>query len=95
MMRATLVQAARDIDAAPHGPIDSARRRALLVRSAVEQGTMSVLLHTHRALGPSAMVFDAEHARRAADLPVYVRQHHGERELAELGRSVSALADWP
>jgi hypothetical protein len=26
------------------------------------------------------------HARRAADLPVYVRQHHGERDLATLGR---------
>lgn len=95
MMRAVLVQAASEIDAQPNCQIEQAQRRALLVRSAVEQGCTAVLEHTHRALGPSAMVFDAAHARRAADLPVYVRQHHAERDLAALGRNLLAEASWP
>jgi hypothetical protein len=28
---------------------------------------------------------DEEHARRVADLQVYVRQHHAERDSARLG----------
>ncbi len=38
-----------------------------------------------RALGPAPLTFDEEHARRVADLTVYVRQHHGDRDLARTG----------
>lgn len=64
------------------------RRLALSVRATVEAGCTSVLDHVGRASGSSAMAFDPAHARRVADLPVYLRQSHAERDLAELGRLV-------
>ena len=42
------------------------------------------------ALGPAPLAFDEEHARRVADLTLYIRQHHGDRDLAALGHAVSA-----
>src|SRR4249919_1622082 len=36
-------------------------------------------------LGPAPLAFDETHARRVADLEIYVRQHHAERDLADLG----------
>ncbi|MET0385708.1 MAG: acyl-CoA dehydrogenase [Polyangiales bacterium] len=94
-MSTLLRRAAAEIDADPQDSLGAARERALLVRSAVEHGCTMVLEHTHRALGPGPLVFDAEHARRAADLPVYVRQHHAERDLAELGRRALQSGSWP
>jgi alkylation response protein AidB-like acyl-CoA dehydrogenase len=85
-MQAVLADAAHAIDAEPRDRDGTARERALLVRSAIEHGCDEVLHHTGRATGSSAMVFDPRHARRCADLPVYLRQHHAERDLAELGR---------
>jgi hypothetical protein len=38
-----------------------------------------------RALGPAPLATDREHAQRVADLTVYLRQHHAERDLARLG----------
>ena len=35
---------------------------------------------------------DAEHAQRVSDLRLYVRQHHAERDVADLGRQVLADA---
>jgi alkylation response protein AidB-like acyl-CoA dehydrogenase len=92
-MHASLMEAAAAIDA---DPLDRARlgqQRALLVRSVVERGCEEVLSHTHRATGSSGLVFDRVHARRAADLPVYVRQHHAERDLASLGRMLLEHAE--
>ena len=43
-----------------------------------------------RALGPGPLAHDADHARHVADLEVYVRQHHGERDLAALGALLAA-----
>ena len=39
-----------------------------------------------RALGPGPLTTDDAHARRVSDLRIYLRQHHGERDLARLGR---------
>ncbi|MGH3745415.1 MAG: acyl-CoA dehydrogenase, partial [Mycobacteriales bacterium] len=36
---------------------------------------------------------DAEHAQRVADLEVYVRQDHAERDLAALGADVAGTDD--
>ena len=44
------------------------------------------------ALGPGPLAMDAEHAARVADLTLYVRQHHAERDLAALGRLVAPAA---
>lgn len=44
------------------------------------------------ALGPAPLAFDEDHARRVADLELYVRQHHAERDLAQLGSAVLSAA---
>ena len=47
-----------------------------------------VLHQVAHALGPAPLAFDADHARQVADLELYVRQHHGERDLAALGATL-------
>lgn len=39
----------------------------------------------HAALGPGPLAFDDDHARRVADLTIYLRQHHASRDDAALG----------
>jgi len=58
---------------------------AARVRGTVAAATELALTETARALGPSPLTSDEEHARRVADLTVYVRQHHGERDVARIG----------
>lgn len=79
---ALLDDAARRIDA---DPSRDAERLALSVRAGVADVVDTVLHHVGRATGPGPLAFDAEHARRVADLQVFVRQHHAERDLARLG----------
>jgi hypothetical protein len=66
---------------------------ALRVRSVVAAAAEQAIARVGHALGPAPLTFDEEHARRVADLQVYVRQHHGERDVAALGRFVIADAD--
>jgi alkylation response protein AidB-like acyl-CoA dehydrogenase len=87
-MQAAVDAAAREIDA---GAGDG-RVRALYVRQIVEQGCQEVLTRVGRAGGTWPLAFDRAHARRAADLIVYLRQHHAERDLAALGRAVLEAA---
>jgi hypothetical protein len=48
-----------------------------------------------RALGAGPLCHDEAHARRVADLTVYLRQHHAEGDLAELGTlAAEAGASW-
>ena len=47
-----------------------------------------MLARTGHALGPAPLTLDDTHARRVADLTVYLRQHHAERDVAALGRAV-------
>lgn len=61
---------------------------ALRVRSVVAHAAETTLREVGHALGPAPLAFDEEHARRVADLELYVRQHHAERDLAALGRIV-------
>ncbi|EAP98134.1 hypothetical protein JNB_14258 [Janibacter sp. HTCC2649] len=58
---------------------------AARTRATVAGATELALAQTARALGPGPLTSDEEHARRVADLTVYVRQHHGERDVARLG----------
>jgi alkylation response protein AidB-like acyl-CoA dehydrogenase len=93
-MRVALVDAAREIDGIRnHDP--AGERRALIARQIVEQGCQRVLAATGRAAGTAPLVFDTEHARRAADLVVYLRQHHAERDGAALARVSLGDGDWP
>jgi alkylation response protein AidB-like acyl-CoA dehydrogenase len=58
---------------------------ALRARSIVADAAEVTLRHVGHALGPAPLAFDELHARRVADLELYIRQHHGERDLAALG----------
>jgi hypothetical protein len=58
---------------------------ALRTRAAIADAVEQTLREAGHALGPGPLAFDEEHARRVADLTIYVRQHHGERDLAALG----------
>lgn len=85
-MRRILDGAAAEIDDSSGGDDDGGHWRALVARHVVEQGCQDVLERVGRAGGSSPLVFDRAHARRAADLMVYLRQHNAERDLAELGQ---------
>jgi len=63
--------------------IVAARTRAIVAR--VAEQVMTAVGH---ALGPAPLAFDQAHATRVADLTLYVRQHHAERDLAHLGSLV-------
>jgi hypothetical protein len=58
---------------------------ALRLRLAVEAACSAVLAHVTRALGAAPLCRDQRFARLAADLPVFLRQSHAERDLAALG----------
>ncbi|MBB5162636.1 acyl-CoA dehydrogenase [Mycobacterium sp. AZCC_0083] len=81
---AMLLSAACYVDAEPHG--DRAELMARRVRAVVEHAADEVITRTGRALGPKTLALDGEHAQRVADLTLYVRQSHAERDLAVLGR---------
>jgi alkylation response protein AidB-like acyl-CoA dehydrogenase len=67
---------------------------ALRVRQVVADAAETVLLAADHALGPAPLTTEDEHAARVADLRVYLRQHHAERDTAALGRLVRAAAPW-
>lgn len=64
-------------------PLLSMRTRGVVARAAEE-----VLTRTGHALGSAPLALDADHARRVADLQLYIRQHHAERDDAALGGAV-------
>jgi len=86
-MARDLVWAAARIDAGPSDPDREIRQVALEVRHLIEDGCLAVLVDVGRAGGAAPLCHDAAQARRVADLPVYIRQHHAERDTEELGRS--------
>ncbi len=63
--------------------------RAPRLRARVEAGATEVLDRVGRALGAGPLCLDPVQAQRAADLPVYLRQSHAERDLA------GCSARWP
>ncbi|WP_343287342.1 hypothetical protein [Gordonia sp. SID5947] len=83
--RSMLEQAAITVDAAPKDAV-AARLTAHQVRWGVEQIATAVVDRVNRALGPGPLVHDREHSRAVADLTVYIRQSHADRDLVELGR---------
>lgn len=65
------------------------------VRTIVAHAAEQALRSSDHALGPAPLVGDAAHARRVADLGLYLRQHHGERDTARIGRDlVRGPASW-
>ncbi|MBB5851330.1 acyl-CoA dehydrogenase family protein [Amycolatopsis umgeniensis] len=59
-----------------------------LCRAAVERAAREVLDKAPEITGPTALCRDLRFSRQLADLMVYVRQHHGARDLAALGAEV-------
>ena len=59
---------------------------AARVRQVVADAVDVVSQRVAHALGPGPLAHEPDHARRVADLALYVRQHHAERDQAALGR---------
>jgi alkylation response protein AidB-like acyl-CoA dehydrogenase len=89
---AVLREAARWIDAHPSADASTVALRARLTAEACAQ---EVLSEAGRALGAAAFCRDARFARMAADLPVFVRQSHAEKDFAALGERVTGDASEP
>lgn len=82
---ATLAAVAAEVDADPGNRTGRAELLARRARAVVETAVAEAVDRTGRALGPAPLCLDAEHAQRVADLTVYVRQSHAERDLERLG----------
>jgi alkylation response protein AidB-like acyl-CoA dehydrogenase len=83
-MQACLRTAGSEIDADPLNKV-AAQRRALTVRHLVEQSCTDILRRFSRAFGPHPLVSNESIGRRYAELDLYLRQSHAERDLAPLG----------
>ncbi|GLO16851.1 MULTISPECIES: hypothetical protein [Pseudomonas] len=86
--RAALRECATWIDLHPQ---DDASFEVRRTRAQVEQAVEQVIQHVGRALGATPFCCSSHFARLSADLPVYIRQSHAERDLAELGRQLTGL----
>ena len=81
--------AAERIDAGQAGG-EAGEVLALQARAVVADSVERIIRQVGHALGPAPLAFDEEHARRVADLELYVRQHHAEADLARLGSALVA-----
>lgn len=92
--RAVLAEAAEVADGrrAVRG---DARLLTARVRAVVADAAALTLAEADAALGPAPLVTDERYARRVADLHLYLRQHHGLRDSARIGRlrAEAALAE--
>ncbi len=81
-----LSAAAVAIDAHRAGGPAFGQRGALQLRGTVEAAAQRVIDACGRALGAAPLCRDTAHARRVADLGVFLRQSHADWDLAALGR---------
>jgi hypothetical protein len=85
-----LRDAAREVDDDPLDLAGEGERRARVARAVVERAATETLDRVGRALGAGPLCHDRAHARRVADLTVYLRQSHAESDLETLGRMVAS-----
>ncbi len=90
---ALLERTAHSVDADPNDEKHRSKRDALALRTTVVGTVETVIRRVGRALGPGPLAFDAAHAQRIADLQVFIRQDHAERDLAELGALLADATD--
>lgn len=85
--RTAFESAARSLDG---GSAEGSRGNLLAkrVRSTTARAAEGILVEVGHALGPAPLANDPVHAKRIADLQIYVRQHHASRDDLSLGRSV-------
>ncbi|WP_240642088.1 acyl-CoA dehydrogenase [Microbacterium sulfonylureivorans] len=88
--RAVLSEAADLVDR--RADVDM-RLLAERVRTITVDAATLTLAEADAALGPRPLVADEQYARRVADLHLYLRQHHGLRDAARLGRLVLESED--
>lgn len=86
--RAALRECAGWIDEHPAGDAALPVQRT---RAQVEQAVTQVIGHVGRALGATPYCHNGHFARLSADLPVYLRQSHAERDLATLGQQLAQI----
>jgi alkylation response protein AidB-like acyl-CoA dehydrogenase len=91
--RASLMSAAAAFDADPHDHTKRAAVIARQTRGVVEATATEVIDRVGRALGATPLAMDRAHARRVADLALYVRQSHGDHDLADLARRLLEVGD--
>jgi hypothetical protein len=70
-----------------HPDLD-ARAWALRTRASSDECAQQVLRAATRAMGAGPLCHDEAFARLAADLPVFIRQCHGDRDLVALGNEL-------
>ncbi len=70
-------------------PTADARALAQQTRACIEDTVTQVMHHVGRAVGAGPYCKDPHFAQLMADLPVYLRQSHAERDLAGLGELVA------
>ncbi len=83
--RAALAEAAGLVDGGLRPGLDP-RLLSARVRAVTADAATLTLAEADAALGPAPLVADVAFARRAADLHLYLRQHHGLRDAARIGR---------
>ena len=88
--RLALDDAAALVDSGEANSITAKRVRATVARAAEE-----IIARAGHALGPAPLALDAPHAKRVADLGIYIRQHHAEKDQASLGRALLDLEGAP
>lgn len=69
-------------------PSNDSRALALRCRASAEATALTVLNHVGQALGATPFCRDRQFARLAADLPVFIRQSHADRDLAALATTL-------
>lgn len=88
-LEALLDQSGREIDADPADTANLRQRRALCVRHLIERLCTEVMDRFGRATGPAALAFDSAVAQRYAELTLYIRQCHAERDLQALASAAA------
>lgn len=93
--RAILEQAGREIDGDPQDRSGTARTRGLKVRHLIERACSEVLDRFARATGPHLLAYDAHVVRQHQALALYIRQCHGERDLATIPANPDLAGESP
>lgn len=90
--QALFYEAAKQIDADPK---HSHKLMVRSLRAQVEDTALSVLELTGKALGAAPYCQQADFARCAADLPVFIRQSHAAFDLQRIGQlSMGDAPSW-
>lgn len=84
-LRAQLQVLAARIDSAPG---QTHRQDVVRVRTMADRVCRNILERSALAMGPGPLCTDAQHGQRCADLNVFIRQSHAERDEQWLGEQV-------